>query len=119
MKAYCQNNPLISEARQARLAAIAVTDAAKDFDAEQAAIAGCRVVDIRPTMPDTVADLYHQWDEHEHSEDTREYQALCKSLGAAFDRGARRYCIKRTDARKVYDALRAEGFCATLHPSLA
>jgi hypothetical protein len=114
----CQNNKVDSEAKRDRLAKLAVMDAAKDFESEQSAIAACRVVDIRPTMPGTVADLYHQWAEREHPEDTREYQAACKALGAAFDRGARRYYIKRTDARNVYDALRAEGFCATLHPSL-
>ena len=107
-----------TDSKTARLTALALADSATSLDAEQAAQQGCLIVDILPSLPDTVADLYHRWDEKEHPEDTREYQAVCKALGAAFDRGARRYVIPRTAARRAYDALRAEGFCAAIAVSL-
>ena len=108
-----------TDSKTARLTALALADSAAILDAERAAQQGCLIVDILPSLPDTVADLYHRWDEKEHPEDTREYQAVCKALGAAFDRGARCYVIRRENSRRAYDALRAEGFLSALHPSLA
>jgi hypothetical protein len=91
---------------------------AVDFDTEQAAIKEAAVVDIRPSLPATAADLYHQWDERKEPETTRDYQAVCKQIGAGFDRGARRYVINRKDAVKAKDALHAAGFLVCIHPSL-
>jgi hypothetical protein len=91
---------------------------AKDFDAEQAALSQAMIVDIRPSLPATAADLYHQWDERSDPETTTDYQAVCKAVGAGFDRGARRYIINRKDAAKAKDALHAAGFTVCVHPSL-
>ncbi|MGB7566507.1 MAG: hypothetical protein WBM07_01495 [Chitinivibrionales bacterium] len=91
---------------------------AVDFEAEQKAIKEAAVVDIRSTIPATAADLYHQWDECQEPETTRDYQAVCKQIGAGFDRGARRYVINRKDAGKAKDALREAGFLVCIHPSL-
>ena len=106
----CQNNGADSgptDSKTARLTALALADSATSLDAEQAAQQGCLIVDILPSLPDTVADLYHhgstrqeqpqkttktptlqelgitrRWEEQEHPEDTREYQAVCKALSA-------------------------------------
>ena len=91
---------------------------AVDFESEQAAIAQAAVVDIRPTIPATAADLYHQWDERHDPETTADYCAVCKAIGAGFDRGARRYVIRRTDAKKAAAALTEAGFFVCVHPSL-
>jgi hypothetical protein len=91
---------------------------ATDFEQEQQAIAKCAVIDIRATVPATAADLYHQWDADAEPETTADYQAVCKQIGAGFDRGARRYVINRKDARKVKDALHEAGFLVCVHPSL-
>jgi hypothetical protein len=91
---------------------------ANDFDAEQAALKQAAIVDIRPSLPATAADLYHQWEERSDPETTRDYQAVCKAVGAGFDRGARRYVIRRADATKAKDALHAAGFTVCVHPSL-
>jgi hypothetical protein len=91
---------------------------AADFDTEQAAIKEAAVVDIRPTIPATAADLYHQWDERQEPDTTKDYIAVCKQIGAGFDRGARRYVVHRKDAIKAKDALHAAGFLVCIHPSL-
>jgi hypothetical protein len=91
---------------------------AVDFETEQKAIAEACVVDIRPSLPATAADLYHQWDERQEPETTKDYIAVCKAIGAGFDRGARRYVIHKTDAVKAKDALHAAGFLVCIHPSL-
>jgi hypothetical protein len=109
-----------TDSKTARLTALALADSAASLDAERAAQAKCLIVDIlqpEPTsLPDTVADLYHRWDEKAEPIHTIDYVAVCKSIGAAFDRGARCYVIRREDARRAYDALRAEGFLSSLHP---
>ena len=107
-----------TDSKTARLTALALADSAAILDAERAAQQGCLIVDILPSLPDTVADLYHRWDEKAEPIHTIDYVAVCKSIGAAFDRGARRYVIPRTAARRAYDALRAEGFCAAIAVSL-
>ena len=91
---------------------------AVDFETEQAAIKQACVVDIRPTIPATAVSLYHQWDERQEPETTADYQAVCKQIGAGFDRGARRYIIRRTDAKKASAALTEAGFLVCVHPSL-
>ena len=91
---------------------------AVDFEAEQKAIAQAAVVDIRPSLPATAADLYHQWDEKQEPETTKDYIAVCKQIGAGFDRGARRYVINHKDAVKAKDALLEAGFLVCMHPSL-
>jgi hypothetical protein len=91
---------------------------AVDFETEQAAIAQAAVVDIRPTIPAAAADLYHQWDEKQEPETTKDYQIVCKQIGAGFDRGARRYVIRRADAVKAKDALHEAGFLVCISPSL-
>jgi hypothetical protein len=91
---------------------------AVDFETEQAAINQAAVVDIRPTIPATAADLYHQWNELQEPETTRDYIAVCKQIGAGFDRGARRYVIHRKDAVKAGDALHRAGFLVCVHPAL-
>jgi hypothetical protein len=91
---------------------------ATDFNTEQAALSQAMIVDIRPSLPATAADLYHQWDERSDPETTTDYQAVCKAVGAGFDRGARRYVIRRADAAKAKDALHAAGFTVCIHPSL-
>ena len=81
----CQNNRADSgptDSKTARLTALALADSATSLDAERAAQQGCLIVDILPSLPDTVADLYHRWEEQERPEDTREYQAVCKALSA-------------------------------------
>jgi hypothetical protein len=91
---------------------------AVDYETEQKAIAQAAVVDIRPTIPATAADLYHQWDERQEPETTKDYIAVCKAIGAGFDRGARRYVINRKDAKKASAALTEAGFLVCMHPSL-
>jgi hypothetical protein len=91
---------------------------AVDYDAEQKAVAQAAVVDIRPSLPATAADLYHQWDEKQEPETTKDYCAVCKQIGAGFDRGARRSVIRRTDAKKAAAALTEAGFLPCVHPSL-
>ena len=108
-----------TDSKTARLTALALADSAAILDAERAAQQGCLIVDILPSLPDTVADLYHRWDEKAEPIHTIDYVAVCKSIGAAFDLGARCYVIRRENSRRAYDALRAEGFLSALHPSLA
>jgi hypothetical protein len=91
---------------------------AVDFETEQKAIAQAAVVDIRPSLPATAADLYHQWNEKDDPETTKDYCAVCKQIGAGFDRGARRYVINRKDAVKAKNALHAEGFLVCISPAL-
>ena len=91
---------------------------AVDFVTEQAAIAKAAVVDIRPSLPATAADLYHQWDERKEPETTADYMEVCKAIGAGFDRGARRYVIRRADATRAKNALHEAGFLVCIHPSL-
>ncbi len=115
----CRNVLLVADDRQAERTVL--RDAAlnaPDFETEQAAIKKACVVDIRPSLPETAADLYHQWDERKESEATADYVAVCKQIGAGFDRGARRYVIRRTDAVEARDALHAAGFLVCIHPSL-
>lgn len=91
---------------------------AVDYETEQAVIAQAAVVDIRPSLPATAADLYHQWDERQEPETTADYQAVCKQIGAGFDRGARRYVINRKDTGKAKTALHEAGFLVCISPSL-
>ena len=91
---------------------------AVDFETEQAAIKEARVVDIRPSLPATAADLFHQWNEKQDPEATADYCAVCKQIGAGFDRGARRYVINRKDAKKASAVLTEAGFLVCVHPSL-
>lgn len=90
---------------------------ASNFDAEQAAMKNAAIVDILPSLKGA-ADLYPQWDESREHETTRDYVAICKRIGAAFDRGARRYVINATNAQLAYKALTDEGYVVALHPSL-
>jgi hypothetical protein len=98
-------------------AARAVTDAA-DFATEQAALAKACVVDIRPTLPAGAADLYHQWDVRQEPETTADFAAVCKAVGAGYDRGAQRYVIRAADWRRVYAALVDAGFVPCVSPSI-
>jgi hypothetical protein len=91
---------------------------AKDFDAEQEALSSAAVVDIRPSLPATAADLYPQFERDRDAETWSDYQAACKAVGAGWDCGARRYVIRRADAIKAKDALHAAGFTVCVHPSL-
>jgi hypothetical protein len=102
-----------------RLAAAKLVHDAPDFEAEQSAIARAAVVDVLPSLPEGAADLHHQWDDRRETETTRDYVAVCKKIGAAFDRGARRYVISAKKAVAARDALSAEGFVVALHRSLA
>jgi len=66
--------------------------------------------DIRPTIPETAADLYHQWDERQEPETTKELIArVCKQIGAGFE-GARRYVINRKGCEGKSGPLTGSGF---------
>jgi hypothetical protein len=98
---------------------------AQDYDSEQAAFARCAVVDIHPTIIDIsptiqemAADLYPRWDVHLEMETNADYYAVCKKIGAFYDRGARRYVINRKSAAYATTALHAAGFLVAIHPSL-
>jgi len=93
----------------------AVNDAI-DFEAEQAALAEARYVDLRPSLPAGAVDLFPGWKDDIAS--MADYQALCKDQGAGFDRGARRYVIRENMVDAMAKALTAAGFLPCIHPSL-
>ena len=107
-----------TDRQTARIAAMRAVLDASTYEAEQAALPTARYVDLRPSLPATAVDLYHGWDERSEPDTTRDYVAVCKAIGAGYDRGARRYVIRREAVARARDALTAAGFLPCLHPSL-
>lgn len=100
-----------------RIEAKKAVDEAKDYETEQAAIAKACIVDMLPTIPNGIIDLFHRFDDREAIDD---YTAICKGFNLSFDRGARRYCFvkSRIAPRKVYDALTEAGFLVAVRPGM-
>lgn len=111
-------NPEAAERREARIAAMKAVDQAPDFESEQEAIKKAFVVDIRPSLPKGAVDLYHQWDTAREPDHSGDYGAVMKAIGAAYDRGARRFVIRQADVSKARDALIEAGFLPSLSPTL-
>ena len=90
---------------------------APDHETEQAALERACIVDMLPTIPAGIIDLFHRFEDREAIAD---YTAICKGLNLSFDRGARRYCFvkSRIAPRKVYDALTESGFVVAVRPGL-
>ena len=106
--------------RKDRLEVQARVKAAATLDEEQAALAqAVAVVDIRESLPPGVADLYHQWDTRRYPDVTSDYVKVVRQHGAAYDRGAQRYCIPVAKVQAVQAALEQEGFIVALGMSLA
>jgi len=91
---------------------------ANTFEDEQEALKHACIVDILPSLPKGVADLYHQWNHKNEPETTTDYVKTCRSVGANYDRGAQRYFISAEKAKTVANALENNGFVVALHPSL-
>jgi len=100
-----------------RIAAQQAVNEANDHETEQAAIAKACTIDMLPTIPPGVIDLFHRFDDKEALAD---YTIICKGLNLSFDRGARRYCFnsKKLAPRKVYDALTKSGFLVAVRPGM-
>lgn len=103
--------------KEQRIEAKMTVDEAKDYETEQAAIERACTVDMLPTIPEGVIDLFHRFDDREAIAD---YTAICRGLNLSFDRGARRYCFykSRLAPRKVYDALTEAGFLVAVRPGV-
>lgn len=118
----CENNPILTpeqeERRAARIAAAAAVNDAPDMASEQTALKNAFVVDIRPSLPAGAVDLYHQWDTAREPDHSGDYGAVCKGIGAGYDRGARRFVIDRTKVTVAIEALKEAGFLPCVSPSL-
>lgn len=105
--------------KQTRIEKMNAVNDSIDMDTEQSAISEACVVDILPSLPiGKAVGLHHQWDDKREKETTRDYVAACKKIGAAFDRGARRYVISPEMVPRATTILAEEGFLPCVHPSL-
>lgn len=103
--------------KEERIEAFDAVDKARSFEEEQAAISRAALIDMWPSPRPGFAGLYPMWGTRD-IETTRDYLAVCLSVGVSFDDETGTYIIPDEKIEEVYNALQKEAFVVSLRPSL-